>query len=94
MPEKIGKELIKREKGFLYYVKDGDVWQCPMKGKTGEKKKISKEKVTIEKGFMYFVGKSGYVERAPRKAKGSGGAKKEKKAEAPKKKADAPKKKQ
>ena len=69
MPEKVGKELIKREPGFLYYVKDGDVMATPMKGKPGTKHKVSKEKVTMEKGFMYFLGSSGYVERAARKGR-------------------------
>jgi hypothetical protein len=70
MPEKVGKEQIKREPGFLYYVKaDGFVYQGPMKGKTGEVKKVSKEAIKQEKGFMYFLGKSGFVERAPRKGR-------------------------
>lgn len=90
MPEKVGKEKIEREPGFLYYVKDGEVFATPMKGKPGQKHKVSKEKVTMDKGFMYFLGKSGFVERAPRKgrAKAEGGEKKPaaKKAEKPAKK--------
>jgi hypothetical protein len=70
MPEKVGKELIKKEPGFLYYVKEGFVWASPMpRNKEGKKHQVSKEKIETDKAFMYFVGKSGYVERAPRKQK-------------------------
>ena len=42
MGQKIGKEKIVREKGFLYFIgKDGYVWAAPMKhNKTGKKKKV------------------------------------------------------
>lgn len=84
MSEKVGKELIKREPGFLYFVvKDGSVEAAPMKNKPGKRHVVSKEKVTIDKKYMYFLGKSGYVERAPRKVKA--------KAEEPAKKPDAKK---
>jgi hypothetical protein len=92
MPEKVGKEKIVREKGFLYYLKDGFVWASPMKTNKDPKAKphkVGTEKITSEKGFVYYLGSDGFVERAPRKAKGSG-PKKEKKAKA--KKAAAPKK--
>ena len=38
MGQKIGKEKIQREKGFLYFIgKDGYVWAAPMKhNKTGQ----------------------------------------------------------
>jgi len=70
MPEKVGKELIKREPGFLYFVMaNGTVERAPMKGKPGKREQVSKETVKIEKGYMYFLGSSGYVERAPRKGR-------------------------
>jgi hypothetical protein len=66
MGEKIGKEKIKREPGYLYYVgKDGYVWAAPMRhNKNGKKKKVGKEKIKKEEGWMYYVGKDGYVYRA------------------------------
>ncbi len=66
MGQKIGKEKIKREKGYLYYVgKDGYVWAAPMKyNKKGRKKKVGKEKIKKEEGYMYYVGSDGYVYRA------------------------------
>ncbi len=66
MGERIGKEKIKREPGYLYYVgKDGYVWAAPMKhNKSGKKKKVGKEKIKKEPGWMYYVGSDGYVYRA------------------------------
>ena len=69
MGTKIGKEKIKREPGYLYYLgKDGFVWAAPMKNnKTGKKKKVGTEKVAREKGFLYYLGKDGYVGKAKMK---------------------------
>jgi hypothetical protein len=66
MAEKIGKEKINREEGYLYYIgKDGYVWATPMKhNKSGRKKKVGTEKITKEEGYLYFLGKDGYVYRA------------------------------
>ena len=66
MSKRIGKEKIKREKGYLYYIgKDGYVWAAPMKSnKTGRKKKVGTEKVKKESGYMYFLDKDGYVAMA------------------------------
>ncbi len=69
MGTKIGKEKIKRESGYLYFVgKDGYVWAAPMKfNKTGKKKKIGTEKIAKEKGFMYYLDKEGFVAKAKMK---------------------------
>jgi hypothetical protein len=70
MPEIVGKEKIVKEDGFLYYIKAGQVWVSPMKhNKTGKKHRVGTEEIKTEKGFMYFVGKSGFIERAPRKSR-------------------------
>ncbi len=63
MGKKIGKEKIKREKGYLYYVgKDGYVWMAPMKAnKRGKKKRVGAEKIQKKKGYMYYLGKDSYV---------------------------------
>jgi len=66
MAERIGKEKIEREDGYLYYVgKDGYVWKAPMRAnKRGRKAKVSTERFEKEAGYLYFVDKNGYVSRA------------------------------
>ncbi|MCL5433569.1 MAG: hypothetical protein M1538_01140 [Candidatus Marsarchaeota archaeon] len=72
MAERIGKEKIEKEGGYLYYIgKDGFVWRSPMKNnKRGRKSKIGTEKFSLDKDFLYFVDKSGYVARAKRAKRG------------------------
>ena len=69
MGQKVGKEKIIREKGYLYFVgKDGYVWAAPMKSSPGgRKKKVGSEKVAKETGYMYYIGKDGYVAKAKMK---------------------------
>ncbi len=69
MGQRIGKEQIKREKGYLYFLgKDGYMWKTPTKlNKKGKKAKVGTEKITREDGFMYYLDKSGYVARAKMK---------------------------
>ena len=66
MGKRIGKEKVKRESGYLYYIgKDGYVWRAPMKtNKRGRKKKIGTERIKKQKGFMYYLDKAGYVAEA------------------------------
>ncbi|HLY76712.1 MAG TPA: hypothetical protein VKT21_02360 [Thermoplasmata archaeon] len=66
MAEKIGKEQIKREKGYLYYLgKDGFLWKTPTKlNKMGKKARVGTEKIVRADGYMYFLDKKGYVARA------------------------------
>ncbi len=66
MGKRIGKENIKRESGYLYYIgKDGYVWRAPMKtNKRGRKKKVGTERIKKQKGFMYYLDKAGYVAEA------------------------------
>jgi len=49
MTEKVPREKIKREKGFLYFIgKDGYIWAAPMKhNKTGVKHKVGTQKVPL-----------------------------------------------
>jgi len=69
MGERIGKEKISRENGYLYFVgKDGFVWAVPMRhNKGGRKKKVGNEKIMKASGFLYYLGKDGYVYRAKMK---------------------------
>ena len=72
MAERIGKEKISREDGYLYYLgKDGCVWRTPMKTNSrGRKAKVGSEKVSRQEGYLYYVDKSGYVARAKMNRKG------------------------
>jgi hypothetical protein len=69
MGQRIGKEQIKRESGYLYYLgKDGFMWKSPMKmNKRGKKGKVGTEKFTREPGYMYYLDKAGYVAKAKMK---------------------------
>jgi len=69
MGTKIGKEKIKREPAYLYYLgKVGFVWAAPMKNNKGrKKKKVGTEKIAREKGFLYYLGKDGFVGKAKMK---------------------------
>ncbi|MCL5100920.1 MAG: hypothetical protein M1122_03140 [Candidatus Marsarchaeota archaeon] len=65
MAEKVTKEKVEREDGFLYYLgKDGFVWRTPMKNNPrGRKAKVGQEKVSRQEGYLYFIDKNGYVAR-------------------------------
>ncbi|MEM1971160.1 MAG: hypothetical protein QXT26_06720 [Thermoproteota archaeon] len=73
MGEKVGKELVKREKGYLYYVgKDGRVYRVPSRAmrnkvKNTKPEPVTKEVIKRESGYLYYLGKSGYVERSKMK---------------------------
>ncbi|MHA1860470.1 MAG: hypothetical protein ACTSVF_05175 [Candidatus Asgardarchaeia archaeon] len=66
MGERIGKEKIRREDGYLYYVgKDGYVWAVPMRhNRRGRKRRVGSERIRKEEGYLYYVGRDGYVYRA------------------------------
>ncbi|MCL4324203.1 MAG: hypothetical protein M1144_01900 [Candidatus Thermoplasmatota archaeon] len=65
----MGKEQIKWEKGYLYYLgKDGFIWKSPMKvNPKGKKAKVGTEKINREPGTMYYLDKAGYVAKAKMK---------------------------
>ena len=72
MAERIGKEKVGRENGYLYYLgKDGYVWRTPMKTNSrGRKSKVGSEKVSRAEGYLYYIDKSGYVARAKMNRRG------------------------
>jgi hypothetical protein len=72
MTETVGKEVITREKGYLYCIKaDGYVYRVPAKSnKGGTAQKVGKEQIKKEPGYLYFVGKDGRAARSPMKNAG------------------------
>jgi len=97
MAEKLAKLGVKREKDFLYYIKDGGVWKVKAK-RAGQN--VGKPEKVVDAGidqrdtsFMYFLDKDGDVARSKRSVGGQRRKKTAKKA-APKKAAKkaAPKK--
>jgi hypothetical protein len=85
MAEKVAKLGVKREPGYLYFLRGSDVWKTPMKraggpSAAGKAEKIAGGNFTREEGYLYFLDKNGDVSRAKRAV----GGQKRKKA-APKK---------
>lgn len=72
MAERMTRERIDREDGYLYYLgKDGYVWRTPMKTNTrGRKARVGSEKVRRADGFLYYIDKSGYVARTKMNRRG------------------------
>lgn len=72
MAERIGKEKIDREDGYLYFIgKDGYAWRTPMKtNPRGRKSRVGSEKITRQEGYLYFIDKSGYIARAKMNRRG------------------------
>ncbi len=88
MAEKVKKLGIARNKDFMLYVKDGDVWQVRRKQPgvpKGKPEKVAEGGFEMDYNYIYFVDKDGDVSRAKRAV----GGQKRKKA-APKKKAKKP----
>lgn len=74
MTKIVAKTRIKRDSKFMYYIKDGAVWQVPRKvkgKKKGTKKKLCQfgpKKMDYSKS-IYFLDKNGNVAAATRKAR-------------------------
>jgi hypothetical protein len=97
MAEKVARTGVKREKDFMYFVKNGAVWKVPRKQPgqpKGKSEKVVDAGVTQDFSFIYFVDKDGDISRAKRAV---GGQKRKKTAgkaapkKAPAKKAPAKK---
>ncbi|MCA1662783.1 MAG: hypothetical protein LC659_00650 [Myxococcales bacterium] len=77
---------MKREPGFLYFLRGSDVWKTPMKraggpSAAGKAEKVAAGNFTRAEGYLYFLDSAGDVSRAKRavggqKRKSKGGAKK------------------
>lgn len=76
-PQIVSKLGIRREPGFLYFLRGTDVYRAPLKkgGGTNDQKGVS-EKVMAgnfarEPGFLYFIDKSGHIAKVARKVGGA-----------------------
>ena len=79
MAEKVKKLGIARNKDFMLYVKDGDVWQVRRKQPglpKGKPEKVADGGFEMDNNYIYFVDKDGDVSRAKRAV---GGQKRKKK---------------
>ncbi len=75
MGQRIGKEQIVREAGYLYVLApDGYFWKVPTPQNAGGKKaRVGLEKYTRKRGVLYYLDQDGYVcieDRALAKGKG------------------------
>jgi hypothetical protein len=69
MAEKVARTGVKREKDFMYYIKNGAVWKVPRKQPgvaKGKPEKVTDAGVTQDFNFIYFLDKDGDVARAKR----------------------------
>ena len=89
MAEKVAKIGVKREPGFLYFLRGSDVWKAPMKraggpSAAGKAEKVASGNFARAEGYLYFLDSAGDVSRAKRAV---GGQKRKKAAKKPAKKA-------
>ena len=69
MAEKVARLGIRREKDFMYYIKDGSVWKVPRKQPgvpKGRPEKVADGGVSMDFAFIYFLDKDGDISRAKR----------------------------
>ena len=71
MAEVVAKLGVKRESGFLYFLRGSDVFKTPMKraggpAVAGQEQKVVGGNFHREEGFLYFLDKNGNVARAKR----------------------------
>jgi hypothetical protein len=69
MAEKVKKLGLTRDKDFMLYVKDGDVWQVRRKQPgvpKGKPEKLAEGGFEMDTSYIYFVDKDGDVSRAKR----------------------------
>jgi hypothetical protein len=95
MAEKVKTLGLTRNKDFMLYVKDGDVWQVRRKQpgvQKGKPEKLAEGGFAMDNNYIYFVDKDGDVSRAKRAVGGQKRKKAAKKAKKPAKKKAAKKK--
>lgn len=74
MAEKVAKMGIKRETGYLYFLRGSDVFKTPMKrggaGGPGQAVKVAAGSFVREQGYLYYLDGEGDVARAKRQVGG------------------------
>ena len=71
MAEVVEKAGVKREKGYLYFLRGSDVFkQVAGRGRHGVPSKVYDGTFEREDGYMYFIDKDGNIARARRAAGG------------------------
>jgi hypothetical protein len=71
MAEKVAKVGVKREAGYLYFLRGSDVWKTPMKrsggpAAAGKAVLVAKADFERDEGYLYFLDSKGDVSRAKR----------------------------
>ncbi len=69
MAEKVAKLGISRDKDFMLYVKEGEVWRVRRKQPgmpKGKPEKVADGNFEMDNNYIYFVDKDGDVSRAKR----------------------------
>jgi hypothetical protein len=71
MAEVVAKLGVKRESGYLYFLRGSDVWKTPMKraggpSAAGKAEKVASGGFKREEGYLYFLDGHGNVARAKR----------------------------
>src|SRR5260370_18118172 len=71
MAEKVAKLGVKREPGYLYFLRGSDVWKTPMKraggpSAAGKAEKVAAGNFQRAEGYLYFLDSQGDVSRAKR----------------------------
>ena len=71
MAEKVVRIGVKREPGFLYFLRGSDVWKTPMKragapSAAGKAEKVMAGNFAREEGYLYFLDAHGDISRAKR----------------------------
>ena len=74
MSEKVAKIGLKREPGFLYFLRESSVFRSPMKraggpSAAGQAQKVCDGNFKREPGFLYFLDAEGDIARAARTKK-------------------------
>ncbi|HNN92758.1 MAG TPA: hypothetical protein PKI03_10845 [Pseudomonadota bacterium] len=95
MAEKVVKLGVKREAGYLYFLRGSDVWKTPMKragaaAVAGKAEKVQAGNFAREEGFLYFLDAQGDISRAKRAVGGQKRKKPKTEKKAPAKKAAKP----
>ena len=96
MAEKVVKIGVKREPGFLYFLRGTDVYKTPMKragqaSAAGKAEKVISGNFTREEGYLYFLDHHGDIARAKRAVGGQKRKKPKTEKKAPAKKVAAKK---